>query len=159
MANYNSKHTGSQIDSAVTRALSGGAIDQDIAKKMDATESTDYPGCYYRMSNNVKEWLNPPMVVGTEYCTTERYKNKPVYAKVVDCGTLPNTGQKDVYFTDETKTTECVFLSIWNQYVGFTIPDGISVKAWARRNYIALKTESDLSTYTGTYALVKYIYV
>ena len=78
MANYNSKHTGSQIDSAVTRALSGGAIDQDIAKKMDATESTDYPGCYYRMSNNVKEWLNPPMVVGTEYCTTERYKNKPV---------------------------------------------------------------------------------
>ena len=54
MANYNSKHTGSQIDSAVTRALSGGAIDQDIAKKMDATESTDYPGCYYRMSNNVK---------------------------------------------------------------------------------------------------------
>ena len=38
MAQYNSKHTGSQIDSAVARALAGGAIDQAIAKKMDATE-------------------------------------------------------------------------------------------------------------------------
>lgn len=39
MANYNSKHTGSQIDSAVARALAGGAIDQDIAKKIDATNA------------------------------------------------------------------------------------------------------------------------
>lgn len=94
MANYNSKHTGSQIDSAVTRALAGGAIDQAIAKKMDATESTDYPGCYYRMFNNVKEWLNPPMVVGVEYRTTEKFEGKPVYCQlvyftgVVDGGTV-----------------------------------------------------------------------
>ena len=31
MAQYNSKHTGAQIDSAVERALAGGAIDQAIA--------------------------------------------------------------------------------------------------------------------------------
>ena len=92
MANYNSNHTGSQIDSAVARALAGGAIDQGIAKI--ATESTDYPGCYYRMMDGAQEWINPPMVVGTEYRTTEKFEGKPVYCQlvyftnVVDGGTV-----------------------------------------------------------------------
>ena len=90
MAQYNSKYTGPQIDSAVSRALAGGAIDQDIAKKMDATESTDYPGCYYKLNNGVKEWINPPMVTGTEYRTTERYLGKPVYTMCIDCGMSEN---------------------------------------------------------------------
>ena len=42
------------------------------------------------------EWVNPPMVVGTEYRTTERYKGKPVYCKLVDFGKLPNNTYKDV---------------------------------------------------------------
>lgn len=29
------------------------------------------------------EWVNPPMVSGTEYRTTERWNNKPVYAKLL----------------------------------------------------------------------------
>ena len=86
MAQYNSKHTGSQIDSAVARALAGGAIDQDIAKKMDATESADYPGCYYRTVNGATEWLNPPLQLDVEYRTTERYQGKPVYTMCINCG-------------------------------------------------------------------------
>lgn len=35
------------------------------------------------------EWVNPPMQLGVEYRTTERYLGKPVYAKVVNCGSLP----------------------------------------------------------------------
>lgn len=81
MANYNSKHTGSQIDSAVARALSGGAIDQGIAKI--ATESTDYPGCYYRMVDGAQEWINPPMIDGVEYRTTEKFEGKAVYCQLV----------------------------------------------------------------------------
>ncbi len=42
------------------------------------------------------EWVNPPMVVGTEYRTTERYHGKPVYCKLVDFGNLPNNTYKDV---------------------------------------------------------------
>lgn len=34
------------------------------------------------------EWVNPPMQLGVEYRTTERYLGKPVYVKVVDCGLL-----------------------------------------------------------------------
>lgn len=42
------------------------------------------------------EWVNSPMVVGTEYRTTERYHGKPVYCKLVDFGNLPNNTYKDV---------------------------------------------------------------
>lgn len=36
------------------------------------------------------ELVNPPMNLGTEYRTTERYLGKPVYTKVVNCGNLPD---------------------------------------------------------------------
>lgn len=42
------------------------------------------------------EWVNPPMVAGVEYRTTERYHGKPVYCKLVDFGNLPNNTYKDV---------------------------------------------------------------
>lgn len=47
-----------------------------------ATADSTYTSCYYRTVGGVKEWINPPMVLGTEYRTTERYKGKPVYKKV-----------------------------------------------------------------------------
>ena len=53
MANYNSKHTGSQIDSAVARALAGGAIDKalenavaEINKDLDKKVSAEVPARY-----------------------------------------------------------------------------------------------------------------
>ena len=36
------------------------------------------------------EWVNPPMITGVEYRTTERYNGKPVYVKIVDCGKMPS---------------------------------------------------------------------
>lgn len=42
------------------------------------------------------EYLNPPLVLGVEYRTTERYLGKPVYVKVVDCGNLPASGLKNI---------------------------------------------------------------
>lgn len=51
-----------------------------------AVESADYPGCYYRTVNGVVEWLNPPMVPGVEYRTTERFDGKAVYTRLVNCG-------------------------------------------------------------------------
>lgn len=38
------------------------------------------------------EWINPPMELGVEYRTTERYLGKPVYVKLVDCGKFPPPG-------------------------------------------------------------------
>lgn len=44
----------------------------------------------------VMEYQNPPMLLGVEYKTTERYLGKPVYVKVVDCGNLPASGLKNI---------------------------------------------------------------
>ncbi len=46
------------------------------------------------------EYVNPPMVIGVEYRTTERYNGNVVYAKCVDCEELPVSGQKLVDYTD-----------------------------------------------------------
>ena len=42
------------------------------------------------------EWENPPMKIGVEYRTTERYDGKPVYAKAINFGQAPNATYKDV---------------------------------------------------------------
>ena len=45
----------------------------------------------YRFGSEWQPWeyLNPPMALGIEYRTTERYLGKPVYAKLIDCGKFP----------------------------------------------------------------------
>lgn len=48
------------------------------------------------------EWVNPPMLAGEEYRTTERYNGKPVYVKLIAFGALPNAATKDVRFYDDT---------------------------------------------------------
>lgn len=73
-------HTAQEIDDAIARAI----------------PSTDHPGCYYRMIDGVTEWVNPPMMIGIEYRTTERYLGKPVYVKVVDFGAGANKTEKSV---------------------------------------------------------------
>lgn len=42
------------------------------------------------------EWVNPPMQIGVEYRTTERYLGKPVYVKSIDLGVLPSNSSKEV---------------------------------------------------------------
>ena len=51
--------------------------------KLRALHLDDGDGCFYRMVGDEVEWINPPMVVGTEYRTTERFAGKPVYTTVV----------------------------------------------------------------------------
>lgn len=55
----------------------------------------DYPTAITK--NGIVEYLNPPMILGTEYRTTERYLGKPVYVKLVDCGAMPNSTAKTVH--------------------------------------------------------------
>jgi hypothetical protein len=43
------------------------------------------------------EYVNPPMLEGVEYRTTERFNGKPVYARLINCGSLPNANFKNFY--------------------------------------------------------------
>lgn len=46
------------------------------------------------------EWINPPMQIGVEYRTTERFLGNPVYVKVVDCAPLTDNKQVPHGITD-----------------------------------------------------------
>lgn len=64
-----------------------------IGERQDST----YPDCRWRYtSDGAAEWINPPMVTGTEYRTTERWGGVPVYVKNVAFGSLPNNTIKTV---------------------------------------------------------------
>ena len=62
-------------------------LDTDAANKA-------YVDSASRVVNGVEEWINPTMMIGVEYRTTERYDGKAVYAKLVDFGMLPNATSK-----------------------------------------------------------------
>ena len=51
-----------------------------------------YNGTWY------EEWENPPMELGKEYRTTERYNGQPVYVKRLDLGKLPSGGNKSTTY-------------------------------------------------------------
>lgn len=59
-------------------------------------EDETFPGCYYHMVGEEKEWLNPPMIIAEEYRTIDRYMGNPVYIQLIDFGALPNADRKSV---------------------------------------------------------------
>ena len=124
-------------------------------------ESTEHPGCYYRTVDGATEWLNPPMVVGTEYRTVERHKGNVVYTKAVNLGTLPNATEKSVTLNIVgTKIVAMHAIAVTDtgtfEFFPITYNEGIGATAWVDSKKIKVITFYDYSEYTGT-AFVKYI--
>lgn len=60
---------------------------------MGCKADSTYTDCYYRqLDGGVKEWVNPPMVPGVEYRTTQRFNGNPVYTKLIMAGALSSSG-------------------------------------------------------------------
>ena len=66
------------------------------------------------------EWVNPPMMAGVEYRTTERWNGKAVYTKLIDFGAFNGNTPKD-FSVGTTTDTGVPFR--WNGVA--TNPDGI----------------------------------
>lgn len=120
-------------------------------------EDPDHPGCFYRTVNGVQEWLNPPMELGVEYKTTERYLGKPVYVKLVDLGAFPASGTKDVSIGVTTASIHEVRGFTSNKV---TVPWHRSETDWADLGTVfgykvRMAVGKDLSSLTVT-AFVKY---
>lgn len=99
------------------------------------------------------EWVNPPMILGVEYRTTERYNGKPVYAKAVNFGAMPNNSQASVAHGIQN-IQSCI-------YVGGTIGTynllgfiGV-ISVFCGVANIAIKTSEDLSSYSAI-VILKY---
>lgn len=78
-----------RVDPRLTGSSNG------LVSIMQTAYSDNYPGCVAQrkiVDSNFEtaewEWANPPMVSGTEYRTTERYKQKAVYKKLDTDGVI-----------------------------------------------------------------------
>lgn len=62
----------------------------------------------YGSAWNEWEWPNPPMAVGVEYRTTERYEGAPVYTQLVDLGTTTASMSSTVSISGITRLIRAV---------------------------------------------------
>ena len=103
------------------------------------------------------EWVNPPMTLGVEYRTTERWQGKPVYTMLVDIGLLPNASSK--YTSGVLPAGIYVTSIIGSAFSGYnSVPiqsNGIYVSAQGEWGTLYISTTSDYSAFTG-YVTVKY---
>lgn len=138
------------------KAADAAAVGAGLAGKAPANESTEHPGCYYRVVNGVIEWLNPPALVGVEYRTTERWQSKVVYTKLVDCGTMPNASMKAV--EHNSAVTWIVRCEAYDVSMKRTLPQSWSgevISVFADAGYVCIETNTDCSTRTA-YAQIWY---
>lgn len=89
---------GQPMDATLIRVWGNGAV--CYQESINITDDVGH-GCLcartiYASTIYPWEWVNPPMLPGIEYRTTERYLSKPVYVKTVDFGALPNASYKFV---------------------------------------------------------------
>lgn len=135
---------------------------------MQTAYSDNYQGCVAQrkmVDGAFKpwEWVNPPMKLGVEYRTTERYLGKPVYVKLVDCGALPNSASKSISISDDT-TVRCFDIVTGTNSSGMVLPTACfgglnldrEVAITSNGSSILIVTNFDGSSYTNTYVLVKY---
>lgn len=128
-----------------------------ISPFMAIRKSTDYGATWSEW-----EYVNPPMQLGVEYRTTERYLGKPVYCKLVDFGTLPNNATKNVSLNIDNPE---YLVGIWgnvdknfnipsNNFGGGIVEDSI-VTIWTNLLSVYISTNGDRSIQSAI-ILVKY---
>lgn len=137
-------------------------IDDTVNAVKEWREDPNNPGCYYHMVDGVQEWINPPMVLGIEYRTVDRFNEKPVYIKLVDCGAMPNSTAKTVEYTNDVNARPISVSGTWSNGTitmpGETgtsnFPNQLQTITLLSRN-IYIITRTDLSASTAN-ATVKY---
>lgn len=105
------------------------------------------------------EWVNPPMQVGVEYRTTERWQGKAVYTMCVSCGALPNNGSK---YIENILPQYITAISVTGYGIGpdssLCIPNkDVSVTTNTVHGYLNITATAELGTYTESYLMVKYV--
>lgn len=144
-------------------AYSSGVKVQTLYGATDGVEFIMQPIVARRMIYGSKigtwEYVNPPMQLGVEYRTTERYLGKPVYAKLVDCGTIPAQGtHKDLVFSPDA--VGIVSVSAYSLQRGTTLPfydtNGVKYSIAGSGTTVMIWNYSESRLDTDVRALVKY---
>lgn len=91
------------------------------------------------------DYINPPMLPGVEYRTTERWNNKAVYTKAVDCGALPNSTYKEIAI--ETTLTRCIRYNLVNKYSSLMLTGNKNIQVEFAETFVQISTTADLSVH------------
>ena len=124
-----------------------------------AERHTTDGGAYW----NPWEWVNPPMVLGKEYRTIERYQGNPVYTKALEFGTLPASGSSYVRTGISGGTLVSLTGTFFDSGGGGAEPypimssSGTKCLCWVNDDCSTLFTQAiaDCSGYTGEF-IIKY---
>ena len=136
--------------------------DSATALQLAAYMSGEVYGAREKRLNVWGDWehTNPPMELGIEYRTTERYLGKPVYVKLFDCGTIPAQGtHKDLVFSPDADSI--VSVTAYSSRRGTTLPyyDANGVRyaiTGTGGNSVMIWNYSESLTDTNVHALIKY---
>lgn len=106
-------------------AYSSGVKVQTLYGATDGVEFIMQPIVARRMIYGSKigawEYVNPPIQLGVEYRTTERYLGKPVYKQLMNWGHAPTQGTMKAVAMPENSTNQQLVWA-WLTYYGITFP-------------------------------------
>ena len=104
------------------------------------------------------EWVNPPLALGVEYRTTERYLGKPVYAQVINCGSMPDINSSKNVSIAAFNVSVVTFISGWCSYYAAMFDEtllGMTMTA-NNLNIVIKNLNREVNSNAVMYALVKY---
>lgn len=112
-------------------------------------------------------WENPPMIIGKEYRTTEKYNGKAVYTRLIDIGDVPNNDTKSIrIFEEGTDLTNIRMIDMSG--IGISSESGAQqifpITTWSQgasvyaqyhseTGYLSVLARQDMSTYSGVFKL------
>jgi hypothetical protein len=153
---YDGGYSRMQVDGG-----SEGSFTQTIYSSYSTIQGIEVRRTFSSGNTDGWEWVNPPMYVGIEYRTTERWDNKPVYAKRFNFGALPNASAKYVNFDGTGQIAQVIsctpiYTVIANNavYVG----DVLEVEKYyaASVGNMCIKTNAD-ADHVNAEVIVKYV--
>lgn len=128
---------------------------------IDGTKATRF---YFNGVWTPWEWDNPPMSIGVEYRTTERWHGYAIYAKIVDFGALPVNSVKTIKVYEDASGGRIISAVGYEDSSGQSLPTdcfGSDTRYQVGINYnvnnLTLSTNFDGSIYTRALIIVKYI--
>lgn len=102
------------------------------------------------------EWIDPPMELGLEYRTTERYLGKPVYVQAINFGALPNAAKKAInHGIPGISAVIDIYGNVYDQSLTVGAFDGSVYRISGDNRQIIVYTNTDISNYTAV-VVIKY---
>ena len=95
------------------------------------------------------EWENPPMKIGVEYRTTERYDGKPVFVMAVNGGAFPDNSSKIIEVQIPDTSGQVKMLDCYGVLDnGTQIPGLFGESVFDASNYLGLLTQNGNGKFT-----------